>query len=685
MYSSFQLWPQEEGLSENSESRLITTAISKDFKIFLRWAVNDKYAWKNGNEYGYNIERLTIRRNGELLDNAEYKLITNTPIKPKPLPEWETIINNNDMAAVAAQAIYGESFVTDDENKNAIIKIIDQSGELNRRFAFALYALDQDFEAACFAGLGYIDEDVKPNEEYFYKVISAIPDSILKIENTGVTVKPIKQRKLPLPYDLAGYYYNDAFVLIWEYSDLAQFYNSYFLERSSDGLNFSAVNSVPITKLSSEEISGISYTDSIPSYEKKYYYRVRGKTFFNEISKPSDTVSIIAYKKLLTVPLVEDINIISDKKVKFNWTFDSSEAWKIDKFEILRGDKVMGPYNLVGEDLPPEQRSFEYNNLNNINYFKVRAYGIGGDFQESTPNMVQPIDSIPPAQPKGIMGNIDTLGIVTVSWDKNIELDLKGYAVFRANRPNQEFTRLNKQEFTITNFTDTVNLKGFNKKVYYQIAALDNRYNESVHSEILELERPLMAQPVSPLIKDYEVSKDYVGLKWLNSSSENVASHRVYRKQILEDSNVLWENVYETSDTNTTSFLDQKINENTKYSYTVVAVGTNEKESEPSPPISVITYKNLVKEGIKGLYANADRENKFIQLSWRKPVKDIAELQLFRKVGKENDFQLYQILAKSKNRFLDSKIKVNTIYTYAIKAIFNDGSISEWEEVEVIY
>ena len=530
MYSSFQLWSQAGDQSENSEPRLITKAISKDYKIYLRWAVNDKYAWKNGNEYGYTIERLTIRRNGELLDKAEYKLVTSTPIKPRPLTDWETIVNANDMAAVAAQAIYGETFTTDDDNENAVIKIIDQSDELNRRFAFALYALDQDFEAACYAGLGYIDEDVKPNEEYFYTVISAVPASILKIENTGVTVKPIKQRELPVPYDLIGYYYNDAFVLIWEYSGLVQFYNSYYLERSDDGLNFSTVNAVAITKLSNEDVSGISFTDSIPSYEKKYYYRVRGNTFFNETSKPSDTISIIAYKKLLNAPLIKDIHIINEKEVKFNWVFDSSEAWKIDKFEILRGDKVLGPYDLVGEDIASEQRSFQYNNLNDINYFKVRAYGIGGDFQESSPNMVQPIDSIPPVKPIGLSGSIDTLGVANLNWDKNIELDLKGYAIFRANRPNQEFTRLNKQELVKTNFADTINLKGFNKKVFYRIAALDNRYNESEHSKVLELELSVVTLPMSPLLTDYEVSKDHVELKWKNSASENIASHRVLSK-----------------------------------------------------------------------------------------------------------------------------------------------------------
>ena len=680
-----------KGLSQDStttktrEPQLVVKGISKDFKVFLRWAVNDKFAWKKGNTYGYTIERLTIRRDGKLLDNAVQKIITKNPLKPKPLAEWKSIVTTNDMAAIAAQAIYGKDFNTDSENKNAVISVINQSDELERRFGFALLALDQDFEAARFSGLGYIDEDVLPNEEYLYNIKMAIPDSILKINQSGVIVKPIKERKLPVPYDFAGYYYNNSFVLIWEYENLSKFYTSYHLERSEDGLNFSRVNKVPITKLTDQRISGISYTDSIPQYEKKYWYRVKGKTFFNEISPSSDTVSVIAYKKLLATPTIKKLTMVSDKEVNFNWDFDTSEAWKLRKFEVLRADTPPGPFEIVGENLESDQRTFRYNQLQPINYFKVRAYGIGGDYQDSSPHMVQPIDSISPIAPKGLIGSIDTLGIVQLNWNKNLELDLKGYTVFRANRPNQEYTKLNKQELTKTSFTDTINLKGFNEKVYYQLAALDNRYNESKRSETLVLERPLTIPPMSPVIANYEVLEDKVVLAWINSSSEKLASHIIYRKKADASQETLWEKVYETSDLQKNTFEDGSIAKNTKYLYTVVALGTNGIESDPAPPISVITYKNLLQNGVKGLYANVDRENKFIQLSWQKQNKNVVELQLYRKVGKENKLKLYQVLPKEQKRFLDTKVQINTTYTYGIKAIFADGTISKWQEIEVVF
>ena len=664
--------------------QIILKAKAKGNKILLRWAVNDKLVWKHGLENGYVIERITIARDNKPLEVPEKLILNEGPIKPRPLANWEGIIKSNDMAAVAAQAIYGDEFLTNREDENFVLKVINESSEQQQRFGFSMFAIDQNFEAALYAGLGFIDDKIRPNERFLYNIKLANSDEKFNIKETGVLISASDNETLPKPYDFSTYYYNDAFVLIWEYDGLQSFYNSYDIEKSTDSINFSVVNKAPITKLNNTESSGISYTDSITQYEKKYWYRIRGKTAFDEIGPSSDVATIIAYKKLLVTPEFRENKLFSEKEVLIKWSFESSEAWKVTHFDVLRGGKAIGPYLPVEKKIDSKVREYRYDALKDINYFKVRAYGIAGDYQDSSPNMIQPIDSIPPNKPKNLVGTIDTLGIVRLKWAKSLELDLKGYEVSRTNRSNQEFTRLHKEELITNSFTDTINLKSFNSKVYYRLKALDNRYNTSIASDTLVLERPDMIPPSAPLFTEYNVMIDGVEVEWKNSSSNDVVQHIIYRKHILDDAETEWLKIYEVQDITISSYVDNKIDANSKYVYTIIAKDVNNLESEASPPLYIYSAADLIRPKIKGFYANVNRELKFIQLSWRFKESQAIEIQLFRK-NSESDYTLYQTLSPTKNKFADTNLKPNTTYVYGLKAIFNDGSISELSELEVRY
>ncbi|MDE3743068.1 fibronectin type III domain-containing protein [Maribacter polysaccharolyticus] len=672
---------QTPGANPMALPQLVLKARALNSSVMLRWGTNDRFAWKKGIENGYVIERTTISRNGIPLKEVEKKILNSGPILPKPLNSWEKFILNNDMAAVTAQAIYGENFNVDNSEENPFIKIINQSSELQQRFAFSMFAVDQDFEVALFAGLGYVDNDVHSNERYLYNIKFAEPNE-LNIKETGTLIAPGKSNPLPKPYDFAGYYYNNSFVLIWEYDNLQHFYNAYDLEKSEDGVTFKKVNNVPITKLNTTDVSGISYVDSIPQYSKKYWYRIKGKTIFNETSPASDTVSVIAYKELLVAPEFKDNDVISDKVVDLTWSFAQDEEWKVTSYELLRSNTAPGPYIKVIDDIDPANRKVTYSNLQDINYFKIRAKGIAGDFQDSSPNMVQPIDSIPPSKPSDLIGVIDTLGVVRITWEENPELDLRGYVLMRANRPNQEFTRLNKQEIKETEYTDTINLKSFNKSVFYKLKALDSRYNESIPSDVLQLKRPSKIPPINPVFTTYEVYGDTVHLEWIPSISENIVRQIIYRKKADTNEDILWENISEITDNSVSNFNDPDTETNQKYLYTITAVNEFMIASKPSPPISITTMPELIKPGVKGLYANVDRENRFIQLSWRINGNAIAEIEVYRK-DSESQFTKYATLKKDERQFFDTKLILNTIYTYALKVLYNDGSMGVWEEIKV--
>ena len=663
---------------------IVVKARDNKDKIVLRWGVNDKNAWKYSNEYGYIIERITVLRDGKPLVNPEHIVLTQTPLKPQPLEAWKPYIEKNDHAAVVAQALYGEDFEMDDEGQqNQVLRIIQETEELDRRFAFAMFVMDQDFEVAQMAGLGYVDTNVKPNEKYLYQIKSAVPKDIMDIRETGVFISPAEAEELPPPMDFVGFYYKQSFLLVWEYDRMLPYYTSYNLKRSSDGITYEKVNKSPITKLADTQQTTISYVDSIAEFNKKYWYRLTGISVFGEKGKPSDPVELFGFKGIKTVPLFKENVILSDTEVLLEWEFPKEEEGALKQFDLFRADKAIGPYVLVKEAIPGSERSYRYDKVQSINYFKLKAIGRNGEYIFSPPNMVQPVDSVAPVKPVGLTGTIDTLGVVKLTWQANLEPDLRGYKIFRADRPNQEFTMLNKYSVDKPEYTDTINVTTFAKNVYYRIAALDQRYNQSDYSEVLKLKRPDKIPPTSPVIDSYEQRQDGIALKWIKSSSSDVAKEILYRK-IMGNGSDLWEKIYETETDTTAYYLDTKIEPGGNYYYTLVAVDQSGLESPPSPPLALDVVGTLLRPAVKGLYTRADRDNKLIRLYWRYKESDVLEFLIYKK-KKGGKFILFRTAGVDDRQLIDNELDINTIYDYGIKAVFKDGSTSKWNEVEVEY
>ena len=86
-------------------------------------------------------------------------------------------------------------------------------------------------------------------------------------------------------------------------------------------------------------------------------------------------------------------------------------------------------------------------------------------------------------------GEIDSLGVVNLKWKQNVESDLKGYKVFRGYDPKEEFVQITKAIWLQNSYRDSINSKSLNKKVYYKVIAIDQRYNESSFSKIVEIKK----------------------------------------------------------------------------------------------------------------------------------------------------------------------------------------------------
>jgi hypothetical protein len=659
-------------------------ARSLEDKVLLRWAVDQPYEWQQANTHGFLIKRITITRNGEPVIPMERKILTSKPLKPKPLEEWETLAKKNQNAAVVAQALYGESFDVDIPG-SAKGQIMAINSELEQRFTFALVAVDQSFETAKLAGWALEDLSVKKGDSYLYKITVALPeDSGIIIKEGAADASPDYYQPLPKPIGLVAAFNDKSVMLNWDFGSLRHIYTSYFVERSENKNSFNQLNGQPLFKADNDNeksVPSIFYTDSIVNY-KKFYYRVRGVSSFGEIGPPSEIIEGMGSDALKFTPHIYKKEIPEDNTVILFWEFPEEANEQLIGFELRRSNKVNGQYETVLSDIPKGTRKVTYKNLKRINYFTVVAKAKNNTETISYATIVQPIDSIPPSPPKGLIGVADTTGLINLSWIKNIEDDLSGYRIFRSNNLSAEFSEVTSEDYKKNTFVDTIKLN-LNKKVFYKIKAIDQRYNASRFSEVLEMELPRIIPPTRPLIQNYKVINDSVQISWIPSSSDDVVVHSIYRKN-LEKLESSWKLIGEIESGMEQLFLDVEEKPRGIYGYTVVAKSKFGLESNPSKSIQINYSGSSINSGITKFNGNANRELRFISLTWRIKNMEVSEYLLYRAIEGEN-LKLFKTLDGKRTSYSDYELEVNLQYNYGLRAITLSGIQSELQNTKVVY
>lgn len=678
------VFSQKEIVAEEPGVKAIATV--NENSIMLRWGVNTPSAWKKANKYGFTIERKTIVSNNEILDNPILKKLTSTPLKPKPMMEWKEFTQKNTNAAIAAQALYGDNFDVEMNNGgNGIISILNQAQVLEQRFIFAMYAADQDYEVAKFSGLAFVDSTVKEGERYLYTIKVAEPKVKVSIKHGGVYLGLSDQRPLPKPKEFVGVFKDKTAILTWNYAIVKRFFTNYIIEKSEDlGKTFVPLSNTPITNLGEREVkpsNRMMYVDSLFQNDKTYQYRIKGISPFGIESPYSNIVSGKGITPLIHNPFITENKFLEDGTVVLQWEFPKEGLQTLKQFELLRSDKPKGNYFLVNNQISKGTRSIKLANLKPINYYKIVAVGTDGTRRESFPKMIQPDDSTPPAIPIEIVGKIDTLGIVTLNWKQNTELDFLGYRVFRANLKDDEFTQITFKPIKNNQIVDTINIKTLNKKIYYKIQALDKRYNPSNFSEVLELKRPDIVPPSQPVFSSFNVDNSKVILTWVTSSSQDAVSTLVYRKE--RGTELPWQ-LLATIMLPNNKFTDTKTEVGKNYLYTILTVDDSGLESEPVTPLKVKISDNLPKPEINKFEAFANREEKFINLNWKYSVENIEEFILYKgEEGKQPT--MYKIFDKNTTKFKDKELLINTNYEYLLQAVFTSGAKSPIKKIELNY
>ena len=654
--------------------------------IMLRWAPDNPTVWQYANRYGYHIERVTLLRDGQVLSSPERKQLTTEPLKPFLLSQWEALADTNDYAAVAAQAIYGETFELTENYSSDIMQVVNKARELTSRFSFALFAADQSPAVARASGLHYVDQAVAPNEKYVYRVYAALPPTVDTAVDTGFVYTGVMDyQELPVPLYLEAEFGDRSVQLRWDGSLLAHVFSSYLVERSDDeGKMFHRVDQAPFvnTQTSDTPAQYVHKVDTLPDNTRPYLYRVRGITPFGEISEPSETVRGTGKIALHANPAIIKAEALNDQMI-IEWDFDEQWNEVLAGFELQRASAANGNYQTLFENLPPTQRTATDATAPTTGYYKIIAVGKSGERRASFPYLAQRIDSIPPAPPARLTGTVDTTGLVTLRWTANAEPDVLGYRVFRSNFATHEYTQVTFEAVSDTVFFDTIATKTLTQDIFYKVMAVDQHFNPSDASEVLKLRRPDVIPPVPPVFRSVQASEQGIQLEWINSSSADVANHLLYRRSAGERSWALI-GIYDHLDTAHT-YLDQEISAEYYYEYTMIAVDSSRWESIPAIPVRSKRINRGIRPAIEEVYAAARPEEKHVALAWNYPTEGVTRFLVYR-AHEDERISLYTSVDGAQQEFQDARLTLNTFYRYRVKAVYADGSQSPFsQEIGIRY
>lgn len=626
-------------------------------KIQLRWAVNSPSAWYFTNSNGFSLVRYTILRDTVVLDVPERTVLAEV-LKPKPLDDWGHIAQQNNFAAIIAQALYGESFEVSG-GEEGISHIIALSQEQQQRYAMSLLAAERSFPAAVFAGWGFEDYTVKAGERYLYQIIPLNAAPYRHVEIGVAFVGLSDYSELPRPLDFTAIWGNGSVLLTWDYRNMMSFFSAYYLERSRDNRNFERVTAMSLTNIMGSD--RMFFTDSITN-GVTYYYRLQGVTTFGQPGAFSDTISGQGTSQLIYVPFIR--HAIPDEQggVDIEWSFDERGENYIKGFELRQSATIGGDYIAAIPDISPERRTINHPNPLSEGYLTIAAIPFEGEPMLSFPHLFQMEDTIPPAIPTGLQGFVDTLGVVHLTWELNTEPDFLGYRIYRAQTRGEELIPLNDIAHTSNVFTDTINIHNLNPRVFYAVASLDRRYNQSDLSEILELEKPDVVKPSPPFITRFESTEKGVLLEWASGVDETIRSFRIYRRESGENESML---AAEIMDINARSHTDEAVVDGVDYIYYIKSATRSGLESDASPEIAV-RARTQVQENNAGITQfRANRTANGVRLTWQHNVMNVRSISIYRRAGDE-PFALWQEVDDAQRETTDSNAQHNIVYKYML-------------------
>ena len=652
-------------LAFNQANAQLQEPADKDFWIMGRMIENkpvikiipgNQGAWYLGMRQGYKIS-ISEFKNDDF--TPYFKLVEN--LKPASNSDFTNSDLPRGFAEPMRKMIYEENYVPSGQSFDDMIAVSEGMGS-----HFLAYFLFSTYNPKLSAMSG-LQSNLSENLSSRFKIKIEIPgtkyvhEQIMNLSSFNVTYDSP---------DISVEQGDGNMKITWDHRKREMQFSAYVVERSSDGYTFDQIGLPRIFNEATKagELGLISVTDSIPKNYATYWYRVNGYDAFGYISTPREAVAV--YGRDMTPPEAPkrvQVTQTTEKEINVAWSSESSPD--LAGFQVIAADSEKGIYHRMHEELlPPSRNSFDFTFTQEpLRFYRVLAVDTANNAAASDLGYLVVYDTIPPQIPTNIIATADTNHVVSVSWTPSPDKDLKGYRVYKAFHPSHGFIPITPVPITQPFYVDTLGDKRLEKKVYYQIVALDHHFNHSKPSEAVVADIPDIHAPTSPLLTHADLDeKSTVQLTWKASSSSDVESYEIMRRLDKDSAYAKIGNVkagvFTYSDNNFSeihvSFAE----------YHITATDSSGNISEASNGKRVLSKSD---KSNKIEIKSATAQENQVKLSWNTPSKTDYNILVYRA---ENDgkFQLLDRVS-GENTYSDKAVKAGAKYQYRIGVLGSDG------------
>jgi hypothetical protein len=662
------------GNTKIKDNRVVGLARAYGDSIIVRWAPPNALVWESAKKDGFKVYRSEGWGDPELL--AE--------VKPRPKSEMDaSLVEQDSMAFLAAGLLYGQF------DESEITSLNDRKNMTENYFAMALMAAEQSPQAAEILGFRFIDKEVEVGVEYTYLISTpSLPDlsdaGMISVNNVNIPIEAPE-----------GFYLTPAdksIRLNWSRGLNIGRFSYYKVERSRDGFNFEQVNQAPIVFMDSDlaEFTTYFYVDSVGVNDVPFYYRLSGGNSFGEWSLPAERIGIAVD---LTPPLPAQIYFAdyqdSLEQFVIDWAPQGELPEDFAYYQIMMSEAQGGLYSVISEELDPTTNSFTLDvrglELEGKYYFKIASVDVKGNISESTAFPARVPDLTPPDIPVSLRGFIDDDGRVEIGWEPSEATDTRGYWLYWANDPEEEFSLISQDIIEENYFVWQVNDKSLNKQIYICLRVEDEDFNRSNTSEVLRLKRPDKVPPIPPVIQPVSVSEGALKVNWKVSPSDDVSYSLLYKRN-AQNKDTTWM-LLDTIQIDTGSYRDTMVKIDSAYQYRICSVDDSGNQSDLSAvshgvlpfPADLIVVSDL--KVVSDAGSNRLNWNDLPEHAILKDFKH--QFDIYRSTGSGGLERINTIPAGTLS-FTDQNVVKDVLYNYAIRIRFDNGWVGDLSEVKSI-